>query len=145
MESDPAMKRDIFGDEDEQLRETLRQFIDRELAPRAPSGGANNAASTVGPSSQPPSTARPGSICPKNKAAGGPMTSVSERSSTRRSQAPVDRPRHCRCKRRVQLPGGYGYMMEYGVARDYADSRIQTISGGTTEIMKDLIGRFRGL
>ena len=36
----------------------------------------------------------------------------------------------------VQLHGGYGYMMEYRVARDYVDSRIQTIFGGTTEIMK---------
>jgi alkylation response protein AidB-like acyl-CoA dehydrogenase len=45
----------------------------------------------------------------------------------------------------VQLHGGYGYMMEYRVARDYTDSRIQTIYGGTTEIMKDLIGRDLGL
>jgi alkylation response protein AidB-like acyl-CoA dehydrogenase len=45
----------------------------------------------------------------------------------------------------VQLHGGYGYMMEYRVARDYTDSRIQTIFGGTTEIMKDLIGRDLGL
>ena len=42
-------------------------------------------------------------------------------------------------------PGGYGYMMEYRVARDYVDSRIQTIFGGTTEIMKDIIGRDLGL
>jgi alkylation response protein AidB-like acyl-CoA dehydrogenase len=45
----------------------------------------------------------------------------------------------------VQLHGGYGYMMEYRVARDYVDSRIQTIFGGTTEIMKDIIGRDLGL
>ncbi len=45
----------------------------------------------------------------------------------------------------VQLHGGYGYMNEYRVARDYADIRIQTILGGTTEIMKDLIGRDLGL
>ncbi|MGQ0837545.1 acyl-CoA dehydrogenase family protein [Actinokineospora sp.] len=41
----------------------------------------------------------------------------------------------------VQLHGGYGYMLEYPVARAYVDSRIQTIYGGTTEIMKELIGR----
>ncbi|MDH6282644.1 acyl-CoA dehydrogenase family protein [Prescottella agglutinans] len=41
----------------------------------------------------------------------------------------------------LQLHGGYGYMMEYPVARAYVDTRIQTIYGGTTEIMKDLIGR----
>ena len=45
----------------------------------------------------------------------------------------------------VQLHGGYGYMNEYKVARDYVDVRIQTIFGGTTEIMKDLIGRDLGL
>ncbi|MCW2299065.1 MAG: fadE [Rhodococcus erythropolis] len=41
----------------------------------------------------------------------------------------------------VQLHGGYGYMMEYPIARAYIDSRIQTIYGGTTEIMKEIIGR----
>ncbi|HEY1971897.1 MAG TPA: acyl-CoA dehydrogenase family protein [Pseudonocardia sp.] len=41
----------------------------------------------------------------------------------------------------VQLHGGYGYMMEYPVARAFVDSRIQTIYGGTTEIMKEIIGR----
>jgi alkylation response protein AidB-like acyl-CoA dehydrogenase len=41
----------------------------------------------------------------------------------------------------VQLHGGYGYMREYPVARAYADSRVQTIFGGTTEIMKEIIGR----
>ena len=45
----------------------------------------------------------------------------------------------------VQLHGGYGYMNEYKVARDYVDTRIQTIFGGTTEIMKDIIGRDLGL
>ena len=44
----------------------------------------------------------------------------------------------------LQLHGGYGYMNEYRVARAYTDSRIQTIFGGTTEIMKDLIGRDMG-
>jgi alkylation response protein AidB-like acyl-CoA dehydrogenase len=41
----------------------------------------------------------------------------------------------------VQLHGGYGYMVEYAVARAYMDSRVQTIYGGTTEIMKEIIGR----
>ena len=45
----------------------------------------------------------------------------------------------------VQLHGGYGYMTEYPVARMYADSRAQTIYGGTTEIMKEIIGRGLGL
>jgi alkylation response protein AidB-like acyl-CoA dehydrogenase len=45
----------------------------------------------------------------------------------------------------LQLHGGYGYMTEYAVARAYTDSRIQTIYGGTTEIMKDIIGKNLGL
>jgi alkylation response protein AidB-like acyl-CoA dehydrogenase len=45
----------------------------------------------------------------------------------------------------VQLHGGYGYMTEYPVARAYADARITRIYGGTTEIMKEIIGRSLGL
>lgn len=41
----------------------------------------------------------------------------------------------------LQLHGGYGYMTEYPIARAWADSRIQTIYGGTTEIMKEIVGR----
>ena len=41
----------------------------------------------------------------------------------------------------LQLHGGYGYMKEYPVAKAYLDSRVQTIYGGTTEIMKEIIGR----
>jgi alkylation response protein AidB-like acyl-CoA dehydrogenase len=45
----------------------------------------------------------------------------------------------------VQLHGGYGYMLEYPVAKAYVDSRVQTIYGGTTEIMKEIIGRSLGV
>jgi alkylation response protein AidB-like acyl-CoA dehydrogenase len=45
----------------------------------------------------------------------------------------------------VQLHGGYGYMLEYPIARAYVDSRVTTIYGGTTEIMKEIIGRNMGL
>ena len=45
----------------------------------------------------------------------------------------------------VQLHGGYGYMLEYPIARAYADARITTIYGGTTEIMKEIIGRRLGV
>jgi acyl-CoA dehydrogenase len=45
----------------------------------------------------------------------------------------------------VQLHGGYGYMREYPVARAFTDGRVQTIFGGTTEIMKEIIGRGLGL
>ena len=45
----------------------------------------------------------------------------------------------------VQLHGGYGYMMEYPIAKAFVDSRIQTIYGGTTEIQKEIIGRSLGV
>lgn len=45
----------------------------------------------------------------------------------------------------LQLHGGYGYMTEYPIAKAYLDTRIQTIYGGTTEIMKEIIGRSLGL
>ncbi|MET8836498.1 acyl-CoA dehydrogenase family protein [Micromonospora sp. NPDC004540] len=45
----------------------------------------------------------------------------------------------------VQLHGGYGFMLEYPVAKAWLDSRVQTIYGGTTEIMKEIIGRGLGL
>ncbi|MDT5008415.1 MAG: hypothetical protein QOH57_32 [Mycobacterium sp.] len=45
----------------------------------------------------------------------------------------------------LQLHGGYGYMREYPVARAFMDSRVQTIYGGTTEIMKEIIGRSLGV
>ena len=41
----------------------------------------------------------------------------------------------------VQLHGGYGYMLEYPIARAYLDARVTTIYGGTTEIMKGIVGR----
>jgi long-chain-acyl-CoA dehydrogenase len=44
----------------------------------------------------------------------------------------------------LQLHGGYGYMMEYPIAKAYLDTRVQTIYGGTTEIMKEIIGRAMG-
>jgi len=40
----------------------------------------------------------------------------------------------------VQLHGGYGYMLEYPIARMWIDSRMQRIGGGTNEIMKEVIG-----
>ncbi|NKY59714.1 acyl-CoA dehydrogenase family protein [Nocardia flavorosea] len=41
----------------------------------------------------------------------------------------------------LQLHGGYGYMREYPIAQAYLDARVQTIYGGTTEIMKEIVGR----
>ena len=41
----------------------------------------------------------------------------------------------------LQLHGGYGYMLEYPIAKAYIDSRAQTIYGGTNEIMKEVISR----
>ncbi|XP_019831786.2 long-chain specific acyl-CoA dehydrogenase, mitochondrial isoform X3 [Bos indicus] len=41
----------------------------------------------------------------------------------------------------LQLHGGWGYMFEYPIAKAYVDARVQTIYGGTNEIMKELIAR----
>jgi alkylation response protein AidB-like acyl-CoA dehydrogenase len=45
----------------------------------------------------------------------------------------------------LQLHGGYGYMEEYPIARAWRDGRVQAIYGGTTEIMKEIVGRSLGL
>jgi alkylation response protein AidB-like acyl-CoA dehydrogenase len=44
----------------------------------------------------------------------------------------------------LQLHGGYGYTEEYSIARAWRDGRIPRIYGGTTEIMKEIIGRSLG-
>ncbi len=41
----------------------------------------------------------------------------------------------------LQLFGGYGYMSEYPISKAFLDTRVQTIYGGTTEIMKEIVGR----
>ncbi len=41
----------------------------------------------------------------------------------------------------LQLHGGYGYMMEYPIARMYVNARVSKIFGGSNEIMKELIAR----
>jgi acyl-CoA dehydrogenase len=45
----------------------------------------------------------------------------------------------------LQLHGGYGFMREYPIARDYADAAVQSIYAGTNEIMKVIISRRLGL
>jgi alkylation response protein AidB-like acyl-CoA dehydrogenase len=45
----------------------------------------------------------------------------------------------------LQLHGGYGYMDEYPVSKAWRDARVQSIYGGTNEIMKEIIGRSMGL
>jgi len=45
----------------------------------------------------------------------------------------------------LQLFGGYGFMLEYPIAMDYADAAVQTIYAGTNEIMKLIIARRLGL
>jgi alkylation response protein AidB-like acyl-CoA dehydrogenase len=45
----------------------------------------------------------------------------------------------------LQLHGGYGYMLEYPIARAYVDARTTRIYGGANEVMKEIIGRSLGL
>lgn len=61
------------------------------------------------------------------------MASIAKLVATDKGVAVVDR-----C---VQFFGGYGYMMEYPIARAYAAARVNKIYGGTSEIMKELISR----
>jgi alkylation response protein AidB-like acyl-CoA dehydrogenase len=44
----------------------------------------------------------------------------------------------------LQLHGGYGYVNEYEIARLWRDGRVQRLYGGTTEIMKEIVGRSMG-
>jgi acyl-CoA dehydrogenase len=41
----------------------------------------------------------------------------------------------------LQIHGGYGYMAEYEIGRAWADARVGRIYGGSSEIMKEIIGR----
>jgi acyl-CoA dehydrogenase len=45
----------------------------------------------------------------------------------------------------LQVHGGYGYIMEFPVQRAWRDARLGPIGGGTTEVMKEIIGRSYGL
>ncbi len=52
---------------------------------------------------------------------------------------------HDAAHRCLQLFGGYGYTLEYPIARNYADARVTSIYGGTKEIMKTIISKSLGL
>ena len=41
----------------------------------------------------------------------------------------------------LQLHGGYGYMWEFPIARAWADARMSRIAGGSSEVMREIIGR----
>jgi long-chain-acyl-CoA dehydrogenase len=41
----------------------------------------------------------------------------------------------------LQLHGGYGYIMEYPIARAFLDARVHRIYGGTNEVMRDIVSR----
>ena len=45
----------------------------------------------------------------------------------------------------LQLHGGYGYMLEYPIAKAYADARVSRIYAGSSEVMKVIIARSMGL
>ena len=45
----------------------------------------------------------------------------------------------------LQLFGGYGYMMEYPIAKMYADARVSRIFAGSSEIMKTIVAKSLGL
>jgi alkylation response protein AidB-like acyl-CoA dehydrogenase len=41
----------------------------------------------------------------------------------------------------VQLHGGYGYMLEYPIARAFTDLRVSRVVGGANEVQRELIAR----
>lgn len=41
----------------------------------------------------------------------------------------------------VQLHGGYGYMLEYPIARAFTDYRVRRVAGGASKVMRDVIAR----
>jgi alkylation response protein AidB-like acyl-CoA dehydrogenase len=45
----------------------------------------------------------------------------------------------------LQLHGGYGYILEYPIAKAYADARVSRIYAGSSEIMKTIIAKELGL
>lgn len=45
----------------------------------------------------------------------------------------------------LQLMGGYGYIEEYQLARSFRDGRLNTIGGGTSEVMRQIISKLMGL
>jgi acyl-CoA dehydrogenase len=45
----------------------------------------------------------------------------------------------------LQFFGGYGFMMEYPIAKAYLDCRVQTIYAGTSEIMREIVAKNLGL
>ena len=59
----------------------------------------------------------------------------------RPSRQPVDETAWKLIDSSLQLHGGAGYMNEYPIARLWRDARVARIYGGTSEIMKELIGR----
>ena len=52
-----------------------------------------------------------------------------------------DRPARRQIDECLQLFGGYGYMLEYPVARAFIDARVQPIYAGSNEIMKEIVAR----
>ncbi len=45
----------------------------------------------------------------------------------------------------LQIHGGAGYLVEYGIERIWRDARLNRIGAGTDEVMLDVIGRWEGL
>jgi citronellyl-CoA dehydrogenase len=45
----------------------------------------------------------------------------------------------------LQFHGGYGFTEEYDIARAYRDVRLMPIGGGTSEVMKEIIGKWSGV
>jgi alkylation response protein AidB-like acyl-CoA dehydrogenase len=79
--------------------------------------------------------------CRVREVSGGPLTSLQHTRfvlAELATELAVARTFTDRC---LQLHGGYGYTHELAVGRAFVDSRVQTIYGGTTEVMKETIAQ----
>ncbi|MFJ7494231.1 acyl-CoA dehydrogenase family protein [Streptomyces sp. NPDC097727] len=132
------MQRQIFTREHDAFRETVRTFLTKEVLPHYEQwerDGIVSREAWLAAGRQ----GLLGLVAPEEYGGGGSTdyrySAVLAEEFTR-----AGAPGHV-ADRCLQLHGGYGYMTEYPVAKAFTDGRIQTIYGGATEIMKEIIGR----
>jgi len=147
------MDSDLFDEDHELFRTPVCEFVDKHVVPKLQQWDAERlmTARPGGPQANMASWAWPRqrhSAADSHRFPGVPGSLV--RAYNRRNLAAVDaaKAKYWATELQgrvvdagVQLHGGYGYMLEYPVAKALIDARIQRIYGGTNEIMKEIIRR----
>jgi acyl-CoA dehydrogenase len=146
------MRRDLFTEDHEAFRELARDFIEKEVVPAYPEWENRKAFGTPVASFQ--NTKFELAACSTEVEAGQAML---DRAVALHVEGELSAPDAARVKlfctemqarvvdRCLQLFGGYGYMMEYPIARLYTDARVARIYAGTSEVMKVIIAKSLGL